>query len=137
MRSLLLHVKGNPGYSRKSIEEKSKESTTWQSRGAQRTNTLQTEHPAPRQGTEFGLLLSVEAGCQNAARQPQGETARMRPKMKRKKQNSIKEPRWSGKWLDWDKQVRRKKGAFKSKQATVCFLAVANLIGMEIQETEA
>lgn len=57
--------------------------------------------------------------------------------MKRKKQNSIKEPRWSGKWLDWDKQVRRKKGAFKSKQATVCFLALANLIGMEIQETEA
>lgn len=82
-------------------------------------------------------MLSVKAGCQNAARQPQGETARRRPKMKRKKQNSIKEPRWSGKWLDWDKQVRRKKGAFKSKQATVCFLALANLIGMEIQETEA
>lgn len=58
-------------------------------------------------------------------------------KMKRKEQSKRTDQRRSRKRLDWDKQVRRKKGAFRNKQAVVCFLAPANLIGTKIQETEA
>lgn len=66
--SLLLHIKGNPSYSRMSTveESKSKNNTAQQSRG----DTLQSSTA----GAGLGSFPSARAGWQNAAWSPQGGT---------------------------------------------------------------